>query len=162
MTKILFFVLGFLALVPVQALAGEGTAGQTSAPDMLRAPVSDTNPSRTPATIGLGSIDTQGRLRVAARPGISTPSGPLAGTIATGGVAVTLFAAGTMSNVIDIINPPGAAEPLFVDFVATALAGAATSIPLVPGQWYRISGPISTAITAVAATAGHAFVAVSY
>ena len=115
-----------------------------------------------PVTIGSGSIDTQGQLRVAARPGISTPAGPLASTIATGGVAVTVFAAGSMTNVIDIINPPSATETLYVDIVATALAGAPTSIPLVPGQAYRVSGPISTAVTAVAATAGHAFVAVSY
>jgi hypothetical protein len=99
---------------------------------------------------------------VAARPETSTPSGPLVSSIATGGVAVVVFAAGSISNVVDVVNPATATEYLYVDIVTSAVAGSATSIPLLPGQAYRVSGPISTAVTAVAATAGHAFVAVGY
>jgi hypothetical protein len=92
----------------------------------------------------------------------SIPAGPLASRIATAGVPVTVFAAGTIVNVADIINPSTASEPLYVDLVGPALAGAPTSVPLLPGQAYRVSAPICTPVTAVAATAGHAFVAVSY
>ena len=92
----------------------------------------------------------------------STPAAPLAAQIATANVAVTVFAAGTILHVADIINPTTASEPLYLDLVATAVAGSATSIPLLPGQAYRVSLPITTPVTAVAATAGHAFVAVSY
>ena len=92
----------------------------------------------------------------------TTPSGPLASQIATANVPVTVFAAGSIINVADIMNPPSQTEPLYVDVAAPAAAGAATSIPLLPGQAYRISTPVSTAVTVVAATAGHSFVAVSY
>jgi hypothetical protein len=95
-------------------------------------------------------------------PVASVPTAPLAAQIATANVAVTVFAAGTIVNIADIINPPTATEPLYVDLVGPALAGAATSVPLLPGQAYRVSAPISTPVTAVAASAGHAFVAVSY
>ena len=92
----------------------------------------------------------------------STPTGPVASQVATANVAVTVFAGGSIVNVADLINPSTANEPLYIDFVATAVAGSATSIPLQPGQAYRISGPLNTAVTAVAATAGHAFVALKY
>ena len=83
-------------------------------------------------------------------------------SIATGGTAVVVFAAGAIVNVGDIANPPTATEPLYVDIVTTAVAGSATSFPLAPGGFYRVSGPITTAVSAVAATGGHAFVAVRY
>lgn len=92
----------------------------------------------------------------------STPIAPAASQIVTGGVAVTVFPARSIVTVADIINPPSATEPLYIDIVATAAAGSATSVPLAPGQAYRISGPIATAVTAVGATAGHSFVALSY
>jgi hypothetical protein len=95
-------------------------------------------------------------------PGPTCPIGPLVGQVAAAHTAVTVFAAGCIRNVADIINPASANEILYVDFVTTAVAGAPTSIPLAPGQAYRISGPITTAVTAVAATAGHNFIAVSY
>lgn len=91
-----------------------------------------------------------------------TPGAPLASSIATAGTAVTVFAADAIATVADIVNPPAATEPLYIDFVATAAIGSATSIPLSPGQAYRISSPLSTAVTAVAATAGHSFVAVTF
>jgi hypothetical protein len=92
----------------------------------------------------------------------STPVGPLTSQIATANVAVTVFAAGSIAHVADIVNPSTATEPLYVDIVAPATAGSATSIPLIPGQAYRVSTPISTPVTAVAATAGHVFIAVGY
>jgi len=88
--------------------------------------------------------------------------GPLASQIVAANVPVTVFAACSIVNVADIINPPAAIEPLYVDVVAPAVAGSATSVPLLPGQAYRVSCPLHTPITAVAATAGHTFVAVSY
>ncbi len=92
----------------------------------------------------------------------SVPIGPAASQIASANVAVTVFPAGSVVNVADVINPATAIEPLYVDFVNAAAAGSATSIPLQPGQSYRISCPLASAVTAVAATAGHGFVAVSY
>jgi len=92
----------------------------------------------------------------------SSPVGPLASQIVTANVAVTVFAACSIVSVADIINPTTATEPLYIDVVTQAKAGSATSVPLLPGQAYRVSTPICTALTAVAATAGHAFVAVSY
>ena len=91
-----------------------------------------------------------------------TPTAPLAAQIVTANVPVTVFAAGSIVHVADVINPAGASEPLYVDIVGPAAVGSATSIPLLPGQAYRVSVPIASAVTAVAATAGHAFVAVRY
>jgi hypothetical protein len=92
----------------------------------------------------------------------SIPAGPSASQITTANVPVTVFAAGSIVNVADVLNPSNQTEPLYVDIVAPATAGAATSIPLLPGQAYRISAPVKTPVTAVAATAGHSFVAVTY
>ena len=96
------------------------------------------------------------------RPLTSTPIGPLASSIAVANQAVVVFAPGTIQNVADILNPVTATEVLYVDIVGTAAAGSATSMALQPGQAYRVSVPITTAVTAVAATAGHSFVAVSH
>ena len=92
----------------------------------------------------------------------STPTGPLAAQVATANVPVTVFAAGSITHVAEIINPATASEPLYLDIVAPAVIGSATSIPLLPGQAYRVSTPITTAVSVVAATAGHSFVAVTY
>ena len=92
----------------------------------------------------------------------STPVVGLAMSIVSANLAVTVFAANSIVNVADIENPPTASEPLYIDIVTTASAGSATSFALSPGAAYRISGPITTAATAVAATSGHAFVAVRY
>jgi hypothetical protein len=96
------------------------------------------------------------------KPLATTPVVGAATSIATGGVAVTVFAAGSIVDVADIVNPPTATEPLYVDLVHVASIGSSSSIPLQPGQSYRVSGPITTAVTAVAATSGHSFVAVRY
>ena len=90
------------------------------------------------------------------------PVAPLVGTVATGGTAVTVFTTGTIFRWADIINPPTATETLYIDIVNTAVAGSATSIPLLPGIGYRVSGPINNPVSVVAATNGHAFVAVRY
>ena len=92
----------------------------------------------------------------------STPTAGLVSSITTGGTAVTVFAANAIVNTADIINPATASEPLYVDFVNTASIGGATSIPIPPGGAYRISRPINHAVTAIAATTGHAFIAVRY
>lgn len=90
------------------------------------------------------------------------PIGPLVSTVAVGGTAVTVFAAGAIFNYADIVNPPSATETLYVDITTTAVAGSGTAIPISPGRSYRVSGPIKSPVTAVAATAGHAFVALRY
>lgn len=92
----------------------------------------------------------------------STPAGPLASRVATANVPVTVFAAGGIVNAADIVNPTTASEPLYLDIVAPAMIGSATSIPLLPGQAYRVSNPITTPVSVVAATAGHSFIAVKY
>ena len=90
---------------------------------------------------------------------------PVAGdhtSIATGGVAVVVFAAGAIFHVGDIQNPPSATENLCIDITTTAVCGSGSAFTLQPGGFYRVSGPITTAVSAVAATTGHAFVAVRY
>ena len=92
----------------------------------------------------------------------TTPKPPLVSSIATGGTAVTVFGLGTISRWADIINPSSATETLYIDIYHTAVAGSATSIPIQPGGASRISGPIPTVVSAVAATTGHTFVAIAY
>jgi hypothetical protein len=93
---------------------------------------------------------------------------PLAPTIAIGGQPVVLFAPNTIVHCADIINPATmpagvpADEVLYVDLVNPASPGQPTSIPLLPGQTYRVSAPIAGDVTAVAATAGHPIIAVAY
>ena len=102
---------------------------------------------------------------VAAVPGVGNPLAPLTGTVATGGAPVTVYAAGVMAgrcSVADIQNPPGATESLFVDINAAASSSAATSFELGAGMSFRVSRPVATAISAVAATAGHPFHATCY
>ena len=104
---------------------------------------------------------------VAATPGVGVPNGLPVSAIVTGGVAVTLMPAGWMVPnyaVCDIQNDPNApsGELLYVDLKATALAGRSTSFALIPGQVYRISRPISTAVSAVAATTGHLIIGSCY
>ena len=92
----------------------------------------------------------------------ATPVAPVNSTVTSGGVAVVVFAAATIPHVADIVNPVTASSVLYVDVLNVASAGTATSIPLQAGQSYRVSQPLSTAVTAVAADGGHAFVAVAY
>lgn len=99
---------------------------------------------------------------VSMRPLPTIPIGPLHSVTTAANIPITVFPASGIVNVADIVNPSTASELLYVDFVAPAASGSATSIPLAAGQSYRISGPVGTPVTAVAATSGHAFVAVSY
>ena len=92
----------------------------------------------------------------------STPVVGAATSIVTGGTAVVVFPAGSIANVGDIANPPNASEVLYVDITTIAAAGSASSIPLMPGQSFHICGPLKTAVSAVSATGGHAFIAVRY
>ena len=92
----------------------------------------------------------------------SKPAAPSTHTITTGGTAVTVFPAGSIANGADIINPASATEILYIDFVTNAVAGSATSIPIAVGATYRLPWPITSELTAVSATTGHAFVAVRY
>jgi hypothetical protein len=94
--------------------------------------------------------------------GPSGPIAPLSTVVATANVAVTVFGPNGFPNYADILNPASATEPLYVDIVAPAAAGQGTSLMLQPGQAYRVSNPVATPVTAVAATAGHAFEAVGY
>jgi hypothetical protein len=94
--------------------------------------------------------------------GPSGPIAPLANVVATANVPVVVFGPNGFPNYADILNPNTATEPLYVDIAAPAAAGQSTSLPLQPGQAYRVSKPTATPVTVVAATAGHAFEAVAY
>ena len=87
--------------------------------------------------------------------GPSGPIAPLANVVSAANVAVTVFGPNAFPNYADILNPSTASEPLYVDITAPAVAGQSTSLPLQPGQAYRVSKPVATPVTAVAATAGH-------
>ena len=83
-------------------------------------------------------------------------------SIAIGGTAVTVFGIGTIVSGAVITNPSTATEMLFIDTVASAsLAETGTTFALAAGQSFSF-GPASGAITANAATAGHAFSAVRF
>ncbi len=92
----------------------------------------------------------------------ATPRAPRNSVVTTAGTPVIVFDVGGTDNVADIINPTTAPGALYVDIFTTAAIGLPTSLPLQPGQSYRVSGPISTAITVVSAYNGHAFNAVAY
>lgn len=82
-------------------------------------------------------------------------------TIAAGGTAQTLFAAGEVKTEGIITNPANATESLFVDPVAAATTTpAGTTFELQPGQSFTV-GPAAGAVTVNAVTTGHAFSAVS-
>lgn len=115
--------------------------------------------------IAAGPAGAQTPPGTAATPGIGVPAGLPVSSIATGGTAVTLLPAGWMVpnfTVCDVVNPADATEALYIDLVGTAAVDAPTSLPLAPGQAYRISRQIRSAVTANAATAGHLIVGVCY
>lgn len=91
----------------------------------------------------------------------STPASPLNSVITEANTLVVVFDAYLIWNVADIINT-NPTETLYIDFVQDVEIGQATSIPILPGQSYRISHPISTRVTAVSTLVGHSFVAVRY
>ena len=89
-------------------------------------------------------------------------SGPVSNRIISANIAVVVFAASSEPFTAEVSNPPEAPGTLYIDFVTTATAGSATSIPLVPGASYQISPPIKVAVTAVSALSGHYFSATKY
>ncbi len=94
-----------------------------------------------------------------AKNGPTTYAAANATAIATANTAVTIFTAGSIASGCDIINT--AAAPLFIDFTTTAVIGAATAIPLQPGQSYHCAFPPAGAVSAVAAQP-QAFAALRY
>ncbi len=93
------------------------------------------------------------------KPAVVTYAGPASSAIVTANVAVTVFAAGTVSTGCDVVNTGTAV--VYLDFVATALAGSATSIPLQANQSFHCPYPPTGAVTAIAAQP-QPFVAVRY
>lgn len=80
------------------------------------------------------------------------------GTIALGGTSQTLAAANANRLYLYVQNPPDQVEPLYVNF--TDAAGADVSIELLPGAYWDSKNFVSTeAVTVVAATTGHPFIA---
>jgi hypothetical protein len=88
-----------------------------------------------------------------------TYAAPSGSAIVTPNVAVTVFAAGAVPHSCDIVNT--GTDTLYLDFTTTAVAGAATAIPLQTGQSYHCPFPPAGAVSAVADMA-QPFVAVRY
>jgi hypothetical protein len=156
---LLFGVTGFTIEIPPQS--------QAWLPLFVASPptVTFTGAANATATVYFTNVPMPAAVwsvAAAGSPAPSTPIAPASHTIAAGGTAQNIFAAGAIPNVADIINPSTASETLYVDVVTAAVAGSGTSIPIPPGGAYRISRPISTAVSVVAATTGHTFVAVAY
>jgi hypothetical protein len=84
---------------------------------------------------------------------------PAASAIVTANTAVTVFAAGTVLTGCDIVNTGSGV--LYIDFTATAVIGAATSLPMQPGQSFHCPYPPAGALSAIAAQA-QSFVAIRY
>jgi hypothetical protein len=93
------------------------------------------------------------------KPGPVTYSAPGASAITAANVAVTVFPAGSVPTGCDFVNTGSAI--LYLDFTTTAVAGAATAIPLQPGQAFHCPYAPTGAITAVAPQA-QSFVAIRY
>jgi hypothetical protein len=87
-------------------------------------------------------------------------------TVTTGGTAVTVFGAGTITNGAVITNPTTATESLYIDPVNSPTAAApganGTTFELAPGQSYSFPNGVTGAVRANAATNGHVFSAVRY
>lgn len=86
-------------------------------------------------------------------------------TIAAGGTAQTVFAAGSIVTQGIVINPSTATETLYVDFVHAAADTApgpnGTTFELLPGQKCNVP-PLTGAVSVNAATTGHAFTAFQF
>ena len=88
-----------------------------------------------------------------------TYTGPVATAITTANVAVTVFAAGSIVSGCDVVNT--GTGTLYLDLTTTAVIGAATAIPLQPGQAYHCPFAPAGPVSAVAAQM-QGFVAVRY
>ena len=84
---------------------------------------------------------------------------PVTSSIATANTAVTVFPPGSVLTGCDIINSGGGV--LYIDFTATAVIGAATSLPLQPGQSFHCPFPPAGGMSAIAAQP-QTFVAIRY
>ena len=93
------------------------------------------------------------------KPGAVAYTAPSSAAITVANTAVTVFAAGTVPTGCDFVNTGSAV--LFLDFTATASAGAATSVPLQPGQAFHCPYPPLGAVSAVASQP-QPFVAIRY
>ncbi len=93
------------------------------------------------------------------KPGAVAYAAPDASAIAAANTPVTVFAAGAVPTGCDFVNTGTAV--LYLDFTTSAAAGAATSIPLQPGQSFHCPYPPLGAVTAVAAQP-QPFVAIRY
>lgn len=82
------------------------------------------------------------------------------GTIATGGAAQDAAAANSSRKYLFLLNPQTETEILWFSTVATAVA-ASPSIPLYPGQSFEMNGFVCStgAVSVIAATTGHVFIA---
>ena len=93
------------------------------------------------------------------KPGAVTYTAPVATAVVTANTPVTVFAAGTVATGCDFVNTGSAV--LYIDFTTAASVGAATSIPLQPGQSFHCPYPPLGAVSAVASQP-QPFVAVRY
>lgn len=90
----------------------------------------------------------------------SAPSGAL--TLTSGGTAQTLFNAGEITNGCTIQNPSTATEKMHVNLFTTAVnTDGGTSIELGIGA-SMACGPLTTAVSWIAATTGHAINAIKW
>lgn len=80
-----------------------------------------------------------------------------AGTVATGGIAVTAIAANLARKGFYVTNPSSATESLWINFTTAAVVGSTSSLEIPPGATYY-GNPVTTeAISANAATSAHPF-----
>lgn len=95
-----------------------------------------------------------------------TAAGANAFEVTTGGDAVVAFAAESIVNGAYIINPPLAAQPIFVDAVneaGTSCPGAqGTTEAIYPGNRWNAPGPLVAQVTVNAPDNNHPFIAVRF
>ena len=161
-------MLGIVAATPPTVPAGTtdygslttGGALRTAAQDGAGNDVSASHP--LPVGIAAGSKNIG-----SVSPPPNSPGAGSASAIVTGGVAVTLITAPVNGGYI--VNPLVAldqniatAEVAYINPVTTATAvGNGTNVALQPGQiWYCPPGLAGSNVSAIAATAGHAFTVV--
>jgi hypothetical protein len=94
-----------------------------------------------------------------AKPGVVNYASPVASSVPAPNVAVTVFAAGSVTTGCDFVN--SGTGVLYLDLTTTAVIGSATSIPLQPGQSFHCPYPPAGAVSAIAAQA-QSFVAIRY
>lgn len=95
---------------------------------------------------------------------VTGPSIANANNLTTGGTAQNLFAAGEVGRGCAITNPSTATERIWVNFATTAQQGiAATDIPVEIGSSMNCPpGPLTNAVSWIAATTNHQIVASQY